>query len=68
VDAAIKRARSEAAPVNMARFDFNTPCQHDGCCHDCKSPDSICNYVMIQRMSHPAGLHIVILVDEILGY
>ena len=68
VDAAIKRARSEAAPVNMARFDFNTPCQHDGCCHDCKSPDSICNYVMIQRMSHPAGRHIVILVDEILGY
>ena len=68
VDAAIKRARSEAAPVNMARFDLNTPCQHDGTCHDCKSPDSICNYVMIQRMSHPAGRHIVILVDEILGY
>ena len=68
VDAAIKRARSEAAPVNMARFDLNTPCQHDGTCHDCKSADSICNYVMIQRMSHPVGRHTVILVDENLGY
>lgn len=68
VDAAIKRARSEAAPVNMARFDFNTPCQHDGTCHDCKSPDSICNYVMIQRMSHPAHRHTVVLVGEPLGY
>lgn len=68
VDAAIKRARSVAAPTNMARFNLNTPCSKDGACHDCKSPDSICNYVSIQRMSHPAGRHIVILVDEELGY
>jgi len=67
-DAAIKRARSTAAPINMARFDLKTPCQQDGTCHDCKSPDSICNYVSIQRMSHPANRHIVILVDEKLGY
>lgn len=68
VDAAIKRARSEAAPVNMARFDYNTPCQKDGTCHDCLSPDSICNYISIQRMSHPAKRHTVVLVDENLGY
>jgi hypothetical protein len=68
VDAAIKRARSIAAPINMARFDFKTPCQIDGTCHDCLSPDSICNYVSIQRMSHPAHRHIVLLVDELLGY
>lgn len=68
VDAAIKRARSEAAPVNMARFDFNTPCRKDGVCHNCMSPDSICNYISIQRMSHPAKRHIVVLVDEVLGY
>lgn len=68
VDAAIKRARSIAAPLNMARFNLNTPCSKDGTCHDCKSPDSICNYVSIQRMSHPDGRHIVILVDEDLGY
>lgn len=68
VDAAIKRARSTAAPVNMTRFDLKTPCQVDGACHNCKSPDSICNYISIQRMSHPANRHIVILVGENLGY
>ena len=68
VDAAIKRARSTAAPTNMARFDFKTPCQIDGSCHDCKSKDSICNYISIQRMSHPAKRHIVILTSEDLGY
>lgn len=69
VDAAIKRARSTAAPINMARFDLpKTPCKVDGLCHDCLSADSICNYVSIQRMSHPAHRHIVLLTNEILGY
>ena len=68
VDAAIKRARSTAAPINMARFDNNTPCQIDGTCHDCKSPESICNYISIQRMSHPAHRHIVLLLGENIGY
>lgn len=68
LDAAVKRARSEAAPVNMARFNLDTPCQTDGTCHNCLSRDSICNYISIQRMSHPAGRHIVILTDENIGY
>ena len=68
VESAVKRARSEAAPVNMARFNYATPCQQDGVCHNCLSRDSICNYVSIQRMSHPAGRHIVVLVGEDLGY
>lgn len=68
LDAAIKRARSTAAPVNMARFQLPTPCQTDGTCHNCLSPDSICNYISIQRMSHPAHRHIVVLVGESLGY
>ncbi|MGM9700746.1 MAG: lactate utilization protein [Prevotella sp.] len=68
LDAAIKRARSTAAPVNMARFQLPTPCQTDGTCHNCMSPDSICNYISIQRMSHPAHRHIVVLVGESLGY
>ncbi len=67
-ESAIKRARSTAAPINMARFDGNTPCLTDGVCHDCKSEDSICNFISIQRLSHPAGRHTVILVDEHLGY
>lgn len=69
LEAATSRARSLAAPVNMMRFaDLNTPCKHDGTCHDCKSPDSICNYIQIMRNSHPAGRHIVVIVGEELGY
>ena len=68
VGAALQRARSTASPINAARFDINTPCQKDGICHNCLSRDSICNYISIQRMSHPAGRHIVILTDETLGY
>lgn len=69
LDAAISRARSLAAPVNMMRFaNLNTPCKHDGMCHDCKSPDSICNYIQIMRNSHPVGRHIVVIVGEELGY
>lgn len=68
VDAAIKRARSTAAPINAQRFDVKTPCMIDGTCHDCKSTDSICAYVSIQRLSRPAKRHIVILVGEDLGY
>ncbi len=68
LDAAIKRARSTAAPINAARFDLATPCRTHGTCHNCKSPDSICNYVMVQRNSHPAGRHTVIIVGEPLGY
>ncbi len=67
-DAAIKRARSTAAPINSMRFTMDTPCQADGTCHDCLSPDSICTYISIQRLSRPAGRHTVILVDEELGY
>ena len=69
LDAAISRARSLAAPVNRMRFaELNTPCKNDGMCHDCKSPDSICNYIQIMRNSHPVGRHIVVIVGEELGY
>lgn len=69
VEAAVERARSVAAPINMMRFaDLHTPCKADGMCHDCKSPDSICNYIHLMRNSHPAGRHTVVLVGEELGY
>lgn len=68
VNAAWDRARSTAAPINAARFDINTPCQKDGVCHSCNSPQSICNYIHFLRNSHPEKRHIVILVGEDLGY
>ena len=67
VEAALARARSTASPINAARFDIKTPCQTDGVCHNCNSPESICNYVHFLRNS-PRSKHTVILVGEPLGY
>ena len=67
VEAALTRARSTAAPTNAARFDIQTPCQADGVCHNCNSPQSICNYIHFLRNS-PKGRHVVVLVGEELGY
>lgn len=66
-EAALARARSTAAPINAARFDISTPCHTDGACHNCNSPECICNYIHFLRNS-PGGRHTVILVDEELGY
>ena len=68
LDAAIKRARSVAAPTNAQRFDITTPCKTDGRCHNCNAVDCICNYIHIMRNSYPAGRHIVVVVGEPLGY
>ena len=68
VNAALQRARSTASPINAARFDIDTPCQKDGICHNCNSPQSICNYIHFLRNSHPAKRHVVILTDLTLGY
>jgi len=68
VEAALARARSIASPINCMRFDVDTPCHADGVCHNCNSPESICNYVHFLRNSHPVKRHIVILVNEDLGY
>ncbi len=67
VEAALSRARGTASPINAARFDIKTPCQIDGVCHNCNSPESICNYVHFLRNS-PKGRHVVVLVGENLGY
>ena len=67
VEAALARARSTASPINAARFDIKTPCQVDGTCHNCNSPETICNYVHFLRNS-PKGRHTVVLVGEDLGY
>lgn len=68
VEAALKRARSTASPINAARFDIQTPCQLDGQCHNCNSPQSICNFVHFTRNSSKPGRIIVVLVGDSLGY
>lgn len=67
VESALARVRGTASPINAARFDITTPCQIDGVCRNCNSPESICNYVHFLRNS-PKGRHVVVLVGENLGY
>ena len=67
-DAALKRARNEAAVINVQRFGLKAPCTKTGTCMDCKSPDTICCQFLITRYSlHKDRIHLI-LVDEELGY
>lgn len=68
LDAAMKRARNVAAPVNAQRFDVKTPCKVTGKCSDCKSPDTLCCQFLITRFSRHEGRIHVILVNDTLGY
>ncbi|MGM9603940.1 MAG: lactate utilization protein [Faecousia sp.] len=67
LEQAVRRARSVAAPANSQRFDIATPCKATGSCHDCTSPDCICNQLLITRHCRPAGRIKFILVGEELG-
>ncbi|MBR2084131.1 MAG: lactate utilization protein, partial [Muribaculaceae bacterium] len=68
IEAALARARNTAAPINTARLGCNTPCKFDGVCHNCNSPQCICNYIHFTRNSFPAHRHTVVLVGENWGY
>ena len=67
-DAALKRARNVAAPINSQRFGLDTPCTKVGACMDCKSPDTICCQFLITRFSKHKGRIHVILVNDALGF
>lgn len=67
-DAALKRIRNEASPINTVRLNKNTPCSHTGKCADCLSDDCICCQALITRMSRVPNRIKVILVGEELGY
>ncbi|MCR5417826.1 MAG: lactate utilization protein [Lachnospiraceae bacterium] len=68
VDAAMKRARNVAAPINAQRFGLDTPCSKTGACFNCKSPDTICCQFLVTRYSrHKDRIH-VILVGDNLGF
>lgn len=68
IEDAYTRARNIAAPANCQRFESaKTPCHVNGSCADCKSPDSICSYMVRTRVCRPANKIKVILVGEDLG-
>lgn len=66
---ALERARNIAAPKNAARLETKTPCTVDGRCHDCASPDRICNaLVVLWRRPFWCESMEIVLVDEDLGF
>ncbi len=65
---AMFRIKNYAAPVNTMRLDKKTPCKKTGVCHDCSSPDRICNYWTITEKCFQKNRIKIILVNEDLGF
>ena len=69
LEKAIWRARNIAAPINAKRFGFKTPCAVKGDrCYNCKSPDRICNKLVIYMKQGKRMEEEIILIDESLGF
>ncbi len=68
LEAAWERIKAYAAPVNSMRLGMKTPCATTGVCHDCTSPQRICNTWTITEKSFPKGRIRVVLINEDLGF
>jgi L-lactate utilization protein LutB len=68
VDAAVVRIKNFAAPVNTRRLNKKTPCVKTSSCHDCSSPDRICNTWVITEKCFPKERIGVVLINEDLGF
>ena len=66
-EAALYRARNVAAVRNCARFGKKTPCQADGRCHDCRSPERICRALTVLWAPMNGMETEVVLINEELG-
>ena len=67
-EAAVKRIKNYAAPVNVMRLDKKSPCGKTGRCENCSSPDRICNTWTITEKSFPKKRVKIILINEALGF
>jgi len=68
IDDAMYRIKNYAAPVNTMNLDKKTPCSQTGFCHDCKSPNRICNTWSITEKCFPAKRVKIVLINEDLGF
>ncbi len=67
LESAIIRVRSVAAPLNAKRHQMSTPCTQTGRCHDCDSPQRICNTWSIIEKCFPVGRIKVVLIEGAWG-
>lgn len=68
LEEAMLRIKNYAAIVNTMNLDKKTPCVKTGICHDCSSPERICNYWTITEKSFIKERIKIILVNEDLGF
>ena len=66
-DSALYRARNTAATENVKRFPYDTPCKIDGKCHDCRSPQRVCNALVVLWGPMMGMETEIVLIDEKLG-
>ena len=64
---AMERIKNHAAPLNAKRHNILTPCAKSGRCHDCSSPQRICNSWAIVDKCYPPGRIKVVLIEQDLG-
>lgn len=67
IHAGMDRVRTIAAPLNTRRHKMQTPCVSTGRCHDCNSPQRICNSWSLIEKCFPKGRIKIILIDQDLG-
>jgi len=61
------RAREIGGPARAKQLNRKTPCVVDGKCHDCRSPERICNGMNVLLMPMGGMPAEVLLIDQELG-
>ena len=67
IEDAMARIKDLAAPANAIRLDKKTPCTKTAYCHECSSPNRICNTWTITEKSFPKHRVKIVLINEDLG-
>jgi hypothetical protein len=67
LEEAMARIKDFVAPANAMRLDKKTPCAKTAYCHECSSPDRICNTWAITEKSYPKGRVKIVLINKDLG-
>lgn len=68
IEAAMKRVKEHACPLNARRLNLKIPCALTGRCNDCESPNRMCNVTtIIEGKPNGVQMHIII-IDENMGF
>jgi len=67
IEDAMARIKDFVAPANAMRLDMKTPCTKTAYCHECKSPNRICNTWTITEKSFPKNRIKIVLINDSLG-